>query len=102
MAEYRLFVAGGLAGNRVVGIPAAHESLQRDRMQLARVGSESLEEMADRAVDIIERYHHSFVQLRSLVRERFENILADKFVAIRQIHSAKSPRHCGHGDGAII
>ncbi len=77
MAEYKLFVAGGLAGNWVSGIQAANESLQSDRMQLARVGPESLEEVADRAVDIIKRYHHSFVQLRSLIRERFENILAD-------------------------
>lgn len=77
MAEYKLFIAGGLAGNRVSGIQAADESLQSDRMQLARVGPESLEEMAERAVDIIRQHDHSFVQLQTLIRERFESILAD-------------------------
>lgn len=77
MTEYKLFVAGGLAGNRVSGIQAANESLQSDRTQLARVGSESLEEIAEQAMDIINQYHHSFVQLRALIRERFEKLLAD-------------------------
>jgi hypothetical protein len=53
MAAYKLLVAGGLAGNRFAGIPAADESLQSDRKMLSWVGIESLEGLEDAAVKII-------------------------------------------------
>ena len=77
LTEYKIFVAGGLAGNRSAGISAAEEGLQSDRKQLARAGPENLEEMADRAATIIDRHHQTFSRLRSLIRQRFETLMAD-------------------------
>jgi hypothetical protein len=77
MAEYKVFIGGGLAGNLFARVPAAEESLQSDRRQLARVGPESLEEMAERAVSIIDRHHQTFSHLLSLVRQRLQSLLSD-------------------------
>ncbi len=77
MAAYKLFVAGGLAGNRFAGVPAADESLQSDRKTLSRVGTESLEELADAAVKIIYGRRRIFRRLNSLIRQRFLNLMAD-------------------------
>jgi hypothetical protein len=74
MAEYKLFVAGGLAGNRFAGVPAAEVSLQDDRAKLARVGPESLEEMAEKAERIIHERSSTFSRLQSLIQQRFENL----------------------------
>jgi hypothetical protein len=77
LKSYKLFLAGGLAGNKSAGIPATDESLQNDRLKLARVGTESLEAMSEMAARIIEKDRQKFERLRSLIRERFIALMAD-------------------------
>jgi hypothetical protein len=76
LAAYKLFVAGGLAGNRFASVPAAEESIQSDRKRLARVGTESLEEVADMAAAIIEGRRRKFRRLISVIRQRFLDLMS--------------------------
>lgn len=75
--SYKLFLAGGLAGNKFAGVPAADESLQNDKLKLARVGSDNLETLSEEAVKIIETERQQFVYLTGLIRERFLTLMAD-------------------------
>lgn len=77
LAAYKLFVAGGLAGNRFASVPAADESIQSDRKKLARVGNEKLEELADMAAKIIDGHRRKFRRLTSVVRQRFLDLMDD-------------------------
>ena len=78
--QYKLFIAGGLAGNRFAKVAAAEESLESDRLKLARLGPEALEEMADHALIVIESYKHAFSRLQSKVRQRLGNLIEDDFL----------------------
>ena len=74
---YKLSIAGGLAGNRVAEVPAAAEGLQNDRQKLARVGPESLEQIADCAVEIIRDRSQFFDRIIALIRERLLCLMAE-------------------------
>jgi hypothetical protein len=76
MARYRLFVAG-LAANLLDGAPAAEDSLESDRKMLARLGTASLEEVADRAAEILVRYPDVFHRVNSLIRQRFLRLMEE-------------------------
>jgi hypothetical protein len=73
---YKVYLAGGLAGNNFEGVPATEECLRNDRLKLARVGTESLEVMSEVAAPIIEENHSQFGRLTSLIRERFLALMA--------------------------
>ena len=77
LKDYKLFLAGGLAGNEFAGIPASNESLQNDRLKLARVGADNLEAMSEMATEIIKSDSQKFGRLTSLIRERFLALMAD-------------------------
>ena len=73
---YKVYLAGGLAGNNFEGVAATEECLQNDRLKLARVGTESLEAMSEIAAPIIEKNRTEFGRLTSLIRERFLAVMA--------------------------
>jgi hypothetical protein len=77
LTEYKLFIAGGLAGNRFAGLPAVESGMESDRKQLARVGTESLETMADMAMSIIHKQRRIFRRIVSVASERYGNLIAD-------------------------
>jgi hypothetical protein len=77
LKSYELFIAGGLAGNNFAFIPATAESLQNDRVKLARVGTASLEEAAKEAVKLIDKHRQIFRRLRTVIEERFLLLMAD-------------------------
>lgn len=75
MEEYKLFVAGGLAGNLVAGIPPMEECLQSDRLRLARVTTQSLEDLAPKAKALIQSRLGAFNALVELTRQRFDALM---------------------------
>jgi|ERR1700676_101791 len=57
LRAYALFVSGGLAGNLVANIPADDHGLQKDRVDLALVSTNSLEEVAMMATPTNRKEH---------------------------------------------
>jgi len=77
---FKLFLGGGLAGNNFAGVRAIDESLQDDRRKLERVGSESLEAVAERAIKIIEANSEAFQNLYAKIAERFLIVMNDPYL----------------------
>lgn len=80
LAGYKLFIGGGLAGNNFAGVRAADESLQDDRRKLARVGTESLEAVAERSIKIIEANSQSFRNLYAKIAQRYLIVVNDPYL----------------------
>jgi hypothetical protein len=76
LTTYKLFVAGGLAGNHLANVSAEETSLQNDRQRLALVGTESLEQLAVSAARIITANQEIFNRLNLLIRERFIQLIS--------------------------
>lgn len=70
-AAYMLFVSGGVAGNMFADPKTACQGADADRKELARLTSESLEDVAKMAVGIIHKRRRAFRQLVSLICRRF-------------------------------
>jgi hypothetical protein len=79
LARYKLFLAGGLAGNKFSGVDASNESLEDDRKKLARVGPESLEALAEQAIKIIGAHPEIFQTLYAKIANRFLKIVNDPY-----------------------
>jgi hypothetical protein len=80
-ASYILFVAGGVAGNKFNGLATIGQGADADRKELARLTDESLEEVAEMAVAIIDKHRRHFRQLVSLIRLRYtERVLKNRDV----------------------
>lgn len=78
--NYKLYVGGGLAGNKFSGVPAEDESLQSDRRQLKRVGPETLEEVADKALAILKENPVIFQRLVAAIEQRFKRLMNDPYL----------------------
>lgn len=77
LENYSLFLAGGLAGNNVAGTGTTDESLQSDRFALKRITTESLEEVAKKAEEIIRQRLPTFHSLIEKITERFLRLMND-------------------------
>lgn len=77
---YKLFLAGGLAGNNFAGVDASDESLQDDRRKLARIGLESLEVVAGRAIKVIQEHSQIFETLNARITQRFLTVMKDPYL----------------------
>jgi hypothetical protein len=71
IANYKVFIGGGLAGNIVAQTGVDNAALQDDRRQLRRVGTESLEEMAALGEPIIRQHIEGFLKLVEIIGDRY-------------------------------
>lgn len=78
--RYKLYVGAGLAGNKFSGIAAENESLESDRRQLRRVGSETLEEIADKALVILKDNPVIFQGLVTAIELRLKRLMNDPYL----------------------
>ena len=70
-AAFMLFIAGGVAGNKFMGLTTIGSGAEADRKSLARLTDMSLEAVSDMALEIIKPKRRAFRQLVSLIRQRF-------------------------------
>jgi hypothetical protein len=70
-AAFILFIAGGVAGNKFVGLTTIGPEADADRKSLARLTDMSLEAASDMALELIKPKRRAFRQLVSLIRQRF-------------------------------
>jgi hypothetical protein len=71
ITNYKISLGGGLAGNVVAVVPATNDALQDDRRKLARVGSETLEEMATLGEPIIREHLEGFLKVVEAIGDRY-------------------------------
>jgi hypothetical protein len=76
LLAFALFCAGGLAGNLVANIPAEEYGLQKDRIDLALVTTDSLEEVAKKVVPRIEAELEKFQKLREAIKYSYEALIS--------------------------
>jgi hypothetical protein len=74
-AAFMLCIAGGVAGNKFAGVTTIESGADADRKALARLTSQTLEEISDLAVAIINKHRRTFRQLISLIRIRYVNLI---------------------------
>jgi hypothetical protein len=74
---YAFFVSRGLAGNLVANIPADDYGLQKDRVDLALVSTNSLEEVAKMAMPTIEKNMEMFLNLCEAFRSSYEDLISN-------------------------
>jgi hypothetical protein len=79
LEHYKLFVGGGLAGNKFASQEALDESLQADRRQLKRVGTESLEDVAEKSLAILKDNPVIFKRLIDAIEKRFLWLMNDPY-----------------------
>ena len=77
LKNHALMLAGGLAGNNFVGMTASEHGIEDDRRKLARVTTESLENVALQAQVIIQERRRIFRRLKSLIEQRFLKLMND-------------------------
>jgi hypothetical protein len=82
ITSYKLFLGGGLAGNNVGMTPAVNDALQNDRLKLSRVGTETLEEVAEPAERIIREHLEGFLKLVEAI--------GDRYLALKNDHSLET------------
>lgn len=71
VANHKICLGGGLAGNIVAEVPPAKEALQDDRRKLALVGDETLEEMAAMGEPIIREHLEGFLKVVEAIGDRY-------------------------------
>jgi hypothetical protein len=81
LEAYVCMAGGGLAGNIVSKVKADEYGLERDRVDLAVVSNQPLEEAAEQARQIIEQNIAMFDNLRVAIRGRYSNLVKNKETA---------------------
>ena len=74
LKAYTLFIAGGLAGNKVTGTAATEHGLAKDRVDLSRVSDRTLEEVAESSTLIIQKNMGAFEKLQAAFRKSYQDL----------------------------
>lgn len=77
-SAFILLIAGGVAGNRYLGKTTTGQEADSDRKALSRFTNQSLEAVAEMAVELIHTRRRAFRRLISVIRKRFEILIHDR------------------------
>jgi hypothetical protein len=74
---FQLFVAGGVAGNKFNGLEEISPGAVSDREELKRYTQESLEEVSETALLIVQERRRVFRRIVSVARQRLRDLTKD-------------------------
>jgi hypothetical protein len=72
---FELFISGGVAGNKFEGLQEITPGAATDREELKKFTDESLEDMSEEALEIVQKERRMFRRIRSRAQQKFLDLM---------------------------